>query len=283
MIRNDVRRRAGAQLPDGEHYRVEGVEPSGDVGVQRGDRLGQRRHRVKGLMRTTAVPAAAREGHLQHRVGRHDRSGTAERQPVRLVGEDVQRIGDVRPGTGDVEQALVEHRLRAAVTFLPRLEHEHDRTGQRVALGAQQPGGSNQSGGVQVVPAGVHGVAGGGEGEPGVFADRQCVHVAAEQHSRARMRAAQNRRHRRAPVPRRDLQREPAERVEHRLLCTGKVQPHFRIGVQLPAQRDQVRRHGRSPFRNRGSTDSTTSANTSGLCLPCNGNGNMNSVMPMSA
>lgn len=96
------------------------------------------------------------------------------------------------PLPGGVEHPLVDHDLRPALALLAGLEHEDDVPGQLLPVCGQQPGGADEPGDVQVVPARVHpAVEDGGVREPGVLLDREGVHVAAQQDGGAGPAAAQ--------------------------------------------------------------------------------------------
>ena len=99
---------------------------------------------------------------------------------------------------------------------------------------------------VQVVPAGVH--------QPGalrrvvdvdLLGDRQRVHVAAQQHDRPlaldRCAPPQHRDDRAQRLARGHLEVEPRQRLEHRGLRVGQVQPELRDAVQPAAQVDELR------------------------------------------
>ena len=93
-----------------------------------------------------------------------------------------------------LERAVLDHARRAALPvvverFLGRLEEEPDRALRQtpgVPLGDEQPGGADQPGGVEVVPARVHHVR---DGRAVVvvrlFLDGERVHVGAQRHDGA--------------------------------------------------------------------------------------------------
>ncbi len=174
--------------PDGDHHRVEHVEGPGRVRLQLAHDLAPHLHRVEragaGSTRgrpapctvTLKVSAAARigPGLVTNQPFGHDRR------------EDVHAVGGHDAAARGVEDALVDHDLRALVALLARLEHEDDVPGQVLAAFGQQAGRADQHGGVQVVAAGVHGAVDGRAVVDGdAFLDRQGVHVGAQQHARA--------------------------------------------------------------------------------------------------
>ena len=150
---------------------------------------------------------------------------------------DVGAVGARR----HVEQALVEHEPGAVVALLAGLEHEQHPTGDLVAALAQQVGGARQHRGVGVVTAGVHAPLDvRGEVEPGVLGHRQGIHVAAQQHRRARLRPLEQRHDAARRLVGRDRQRQPLQRLQHPL--TGDRQVVAQLGplVQRAPQRDRV-------------------------------------------
>ncbi len=107
-------------------------------------------------------------------------------------------------------------------------------------MGGQQAGRAGQHRGVEVVPAGVHAVGGGGERQSGALRDRQRVHVAAQQHGGAGSFTAQHGRHGAEAAAGGDVERQPVEGAEHRFLGAGQVEAEFRNAVQRAPQAHQV-------------------------------------------
>lgn len=111
----------------------------------------------------------------------------------------MQSVGGVDRAARRRQDALLDHVPCAVPALLPRLEHEHHVPGEAFAPVGEQPGGADETGGVQVVAAGVHGaVDPGGELRAGALGDRQTVHVPAQQDDGAAglgSAAAQDRRH----------------------------------------------------------------------------------------
>lgn len=82
--------------------------------------------------------------------------------------------------------AAIDHQSGAVEAFFARLKHENDVSGELVTVRGQEPGGSDQTHGVQVVAAGVHRpFVLGGVLEARSLSNRQRVHIAAHQHRTA--------------------------------------------------------------------------------------------------
>jgi hypothetical protein len=149
----------------------------------------------------------------------------------------VQRERLLHRTTARLEHALLQHVPRAVLTLLTRLEHEHDLAGQRLPPRVQHAGSGHEHRRVGVVAARVHRpVDLRGEREPALLLQRQRVHVAAQQHGRARLLAVQHRRHRTARLARADVQTETLQRVQHRGLRLRQVEALLGVLVELPAQ-----------------------------------------------
>ncbi len=105
----------------------------------------------------------------------------------------------------------------------------------------QQPGGADEHRRVRVVPARVHLVADAGcEVEPGVLVQRQGVHVAAQQHGRARFRAGEQGGDAARGLVDGDVERERVDGLEHLLPRDRQVVADLGVAMQRPAQLDGV-------------------------------------------
>ncbi len=83
------------------------------------------------------------------------------------------------------EEVIVDHGPCAADRLLGGLDEEDEGPGPAAACGREAVCGTQQAGGVHVVPAGVHHTVGGaGVRQAGRLGDRQGVHVSAQQHAR---------------------------------------------------------------------------------------------------
>ena len=105
----------------------------------------------------------------------------------------------------------------------------------------QQLGRADQHRGVRVVAAGVHrAFAARGEIDARVLRQRQRIHVAAEQHRRARLAAIEQRGDTAGGLVQRHVEGQPVERFEHVLASDRQVVADLRPLVQRAAQRDHV-------------------------------------------
>jgi len=156
------------------------------------------------------------------------------------------------PAAGGVEHPLLDHVGRAVVALLARLEHEHHVAGELAAVRAQQPRGPDEHRRVQVVPAGVHGAGDlAGVVEPGRLLHRQRIHVAAQQDGGrmggysafcAAVTAPQDSGDGRDRAPRRHLERQAVQRLEHGALRLRQLEADLRAAVQpVPQLGDVVR------------------------------------------
>ena len=84
----------------------------------------------------------------------------------------------------------LDHHGGAAEALLARLEHEDHASWQVLPVCSEDPGRTDQAGGVQVVPTGVHAPIGGGELQAGLLGHRQGIHVSAQQYRRTGSAAA---------------------------------------------------------------------------------------------
>ena len=165
--------RSGVERTDGDHDGIEHVEGSGHQRLERGDHLGRRWDRILRAVRGGGMAAATADGDAQDVRCRHQRSGPGRHHPAaEHRRRDVQREGGVDPAPCGVEYSGLDHVPGTVVAFFPGLEHEHDVTGERCTVGAQQSGSADQHRGVQVVATRMHHVAGCGEVEAGLFPHR---------------------------------------------------------------------------------------------------------------
>ena len=233
--------RTRADLGNRQHDRVGGHRRAArDLGLERKDDFGGDGHRIDRVMRHCSVPTLADNPRAQ-RVSRseHRARATGDRAAGQ-IGPDVECESGV--GRRIVEQPLGDHFARAVVPFLPRLEHEQDLPCKAVAAGAQQAGGSGKHRRMAVMAAGVHrALCAAGEVEPSRLADRQRIHVAAQQHGARRIAVAR-------PVEQGDEaagrfavadgERQASKRGLQFVASAGAIEPEFRIGVNIAAKRD---------------------------------------------
>ena len=84
------------------------------------------------------------------------------------------------PSAARVEDSLGDHGRGTTGAFLGRLEHEDDIARQVIAQLVQDACGTDQSGNVEIVAAGVHGAIGCGIREVDEFIDGEGIHVCAQ-------------------------------------------------------------------------------------------------------
>ena len=273
-----LRGTARAQLRDGRDHRLRSREGLLDLRRQGGGDLDGGRHGVARVVRLRAVPAGPVHGDAQD-VGRGHVGARPVLEGAPLTGVHVEAVGGDDARARGVEHPLLDHRQRAARVLLARLEHEHDVAGQRVPVGAEDPCGPDQPGGVQVVPAGVHGAGGGGELLPGFLEDRQPVHVPARQDGGAVRGRGGCRRGSTLPAQHRgdggegpargDLQGQTFQLLQHPRLRPRQVRSQLRIAVQLPAEGPQL---GADGFGG-GQEGGGGAGGDGGVCGVCGGGG----------
>ena len=142
-------------------------------------------------------------------------------------------------GSGFFQDARRQHGLCAGKSLLIRLEHQTDGSLQFLPVLLQQPGRSQQHGGVKVVAAGVHLSVFGLEFQPGVLPDPQGVHVRPQQDALPGVLAGDVRRN--APC---QLLRRIAQRLQLPLYIARRLRqtrPCFRVLVQRPPVRYDLR------------------------------------------
>ena len=127
-----------------------------------------------------------------------------------VLRANVEAVGGNGASASGVEDALLNHGQRATRAFLAGLEHKGDIAVQLLAVLAQNPRCAHQSGGVQVMAAGVHIAIRRGKRAAGLLAHLQGVHVRTQKHRHrplAALTAAQHGHHRAQILAHVDLQR----------------------------------------------------------------------------
>jgi hypothetical protein len=128
------------------------------------------------------------------------------------------------------------------VALLTRLEHEQDPSGQVLAPGDEEPGGTGQHRHVGVVAAGVHGAIDlAGEVEPGLLGHGQRVHVGPQQDRGAGLAPGQQGGDARGRLVQRDVQPEVIELLEDPLAGDRQVVADLRMPVQVAPEPDCFR------------------------------------------
>ena len=152
----------------------------------------------------------------------------------------------------DLEQSLVQHQRRAAAlafrhAFLCRLKHEQHLAGQPFAELDQHLGDPHQDGGVGVVAAGMHDADRAAaefagrrrtERQVGLFRDRQCVHVGAQQDRRSREASLDDGDHTRVSDAGAHLESERAQELGDLRGRAGLAVCELRVAVKIPAPLD---------------------------------------------
>lgn len=159
---------------------------------------------------------------------------------------DVGAEGRDGPRAGGVEDAFGDHHRRPVVPLLARLEHEPDISAQLAAMGVEQACGTDESGSVQVVSAGVHVLVGRGERLCGQLLDGQGVHVPTQQHRGSlgrsvRRGAPQHGHHLGGSLPGGDLEVEVGQGLQHRGLGAWEIESDLGVGVESASQLLQLR------------------------------------------
>ena len=127
-----------------------------------------------------------------------------------VLRANVEAVGGNGASASGVEDALFNHRQRAAWALFPGLEHKGDIAVQLLAVLAQNPRRAHQPGGMQIVSAGVHIAIRRGKRAAGLLAYFEGVHVRAQKHRHrplAALTAAQHGHHRAQILAHVDLQR----------------------------------------------------------------------------
>jgi hypothetical protein len=134
-----------------------------------------------------------------------------------------------------------EHFTRSGQTFLVRLEHQLDRPGQRLLSVSEQPGGTEQHSGMQIVSAGVCRTGARGIRKTALFPHGQSVHIRAQQHGPTRQ-SPDNRCNQTTRTAFNRRQSDLYKAVRHISCGPGETVTHFwkpveaaAVGYQLPA------------------------------------------------
>ena len=188
------------------------------------------------------MTTGAAHGHVQGVRGRHERARpTGEDPGGQDRRRDVQRERRRDPLAGGIQHPLVDHVGSAVVSLLAGLEHEHHVTGQPVLFRREGMSSPHQHRGVQVMPAGVHDVAGRGVLHATALGHRQRVHVASQEHRS--LPAADPTAHggdRREGATGRHLQGKAVECTKHPLLGARELEAELGGRMQVVAQLDEV-------------------------------------------
>ena len=192
FVRNDVLLGAGLQRADGNHGGLGGGDFARNNSLQPHHRRGRHHHRIDAGLRHRAVRASAEQSDLQTVGRRSDGSGAPGDGPGRS-NHDVLAEYDVGFGEA-LEEAIVDHGLRAFRCLFPRLEYRHQRSPPRFACLREQRGRADEPSHVHVVaahvpyrhrvPLAVRHLDLAGIGKAGRFLDGQRIHIGAQHHCR---------------------------------------------------------------------------------------------------
>ena len=132
------------------------------------------------------------------------------------------------------------------IALFAGLEHEHDVSGQGVPVTMEEFEGTDQSGRVQVVTAGVHPPRGGCEVEACRLRHGQSVHVSAQQHSGddagrilSALATAEDDDEGGESIALRHLDVEAFDGVEDEFLGDGQIKPDLGVLMQCTTQSDK--------------------------------------------
>ena len=167
---------------DGEDNHLIGVDLTAVDGLEREHNMGRHVDGVDIPVGRGAVPAPAVDGDGEHVAGAAGGAGgVVYRSEGRL--NHMQGHGGVHVGV--FQNSGVKDILRAVHGLLRRLKEQLYRAPQLSLVLPQQPGGAQQGGGVEIVPAGVHAPVFRGEGQSGLLLHGQGVHIPPQQKDRS--------------------------------------------------------------------------------------------------
>ena len=155
FLGDDVVFCAAVNRADGDDRRFARRDLAAHDGLQREDRLRREHDRIACRLRERAVPADAADRDV-HRINIRERKALDVTDGARgLIRAHVQREAKIRLRKTR-EQAVREHRLRAAATLLRGLTDQHQRALPPVLERMQHAPRPGERGHVDVVPARVH-------------------------------------------------------------------------------------------------------------------------------
>ena len=238
VLRNDIVGMARLEHADRDHGGLQRIDVARHHRLQLVDDLGADQDGIDAQMRPRRVAALAFERNLDVIGRRHHGAGTDGELADRQAGIVVHAVDFVDAETAD--QPVLDHRQGAGATLLRRLEDDHGGAGEIAGLG-QVFRGAEQHGGVAVMAAGVHLARHRGlVRQPGLFLERQRVHVGAQPDHLATGRgagfAAADHADDAGPADAGDdvVAAETLELVGHRCRGAVHVVAQFRMGVDIP-------------------------------------------------
>ena len=227
---------------DTQHGSLRGVDVAADDTLPGDDNLAGDEGGVDGLMGQRAVAALTGDGQLEDAGAGPERTGLDDGLVER------QAVPEVQPERGGwrgrVHDAGADHGGGPAEALFGRLEDQLDATRQRRLTAHEQLRDAHADGSVAVVPTGVHdAVVLRGEGQAGLFADGQGVHVEAQEHGGRVVRrvvALDDGDDAGRGDAGADLKPQPAQVVGHDAGGTHLVEAQLRVTMEIAPPSDQL-------------------------------------------
>ena len=194
-------------------------------------------------MRRGRVTATAPDREVDHVARGEERTRPKVDGAACVAGTDVDREGR-RHGLdpGGLEEALAKHRSGAVIALLSGLEHEQDMPAELPAVVPEETSRPEQHGDVRVVSARMHPIRDlRGEVEAGLLAQRQAIHVGAQEQRRARPLPLDDRHHGAHGGPEHRLETKTSKRPGDRRLGLGQLEADLRPTMQVAADPDDLR------------------------------------------
>ena len=168
----------GRDRADRDDHLFQRIDIAAGDGLQRDDNLGGDQNRIHAIMRFRGMAALAGHGDVELIRRRHHRAGPDRECADRDARHIVHPVDFLNGET--LHQPVPDHLAPAAAAFLGGLEDHHGGAVEIPRLG-QVFGGAQKHGGMAVMAAGMHLARHFRRiGQPGLFDDRQRVHVGAQ-------------------------------------------------------------------------------------------------------
>lgn len=244
-FRDDIMGRSAFNTRDRQDAALHGINLAGD------DLLSRLNHRrcsgdwVDAQVWHRGVASASGDSSLEAIGGGENRSGTRCDLSKPQGWPSMQSIDRLhgRAEYRTIEASILHHPFATGTALFSGLKNQRDRAGQRSLLRQcrQHAGDTNQNARVPVVAAGMHPPLGlRGIREPGLFENRQRIHVGAER-DRLAFAAGKVAQHARSSgQPRLELDAGRGELTLDDFTCAVFFIPQFRVGVQIMSDVDKV-------------------------------------------